>query len=374
MLRWLAILLLHSSFAHGEDVLDLAAKYNSAQKGVVKLETRKRQVLADIYAIEKETNKLVLQKTELGDKKLKLDGRLAEISKKIVEMEVQVREMIPDLVERLNFTDQVNSLPWFYTFLTSQSLNELDVTFEAAKQINKQQGDQLLTFVSLVEEMEDKKRELKKTALEIVQLQKSLKVKESAISSNQLNKKKILKNLERRLIAEKKSLKVIKGRGKRALKTSFFKDLDMLFGSSFFDKKGKLPEPIHRPVFHTYGLNQALLKDRVHLVHKGYFYQTFDSQPVTSVADGRIRFAGQVEGYGKVIVIDHGSRYYTVYANLNKLVGKRGQEVKPGQFIGETGFDHLQFGSGLYFEIRHFSQPQNPADWLQTKNEALANL
>lgn len=361
-------------YANETDVFDIAAKFTAAQKGLTQLEIQKRKILSDIYSIEKETNKLVLEKNELDDQKFKLDENLGYISQKIVSMETQVQAMIPELVERLSFTEQINSLPWFYSFLTSQSLMELDITVESAKWINKHQGSQVVEFVNLVKEMEIQKIELNKTALKIVKLQNVLKNKESDIEKNQVAKKSKLKRLEYQVEKEKRKVVTLKKKGKKALETSLFKDMTMLFGSGFFDLKGKLPHPIQAQIFHKYGLNKGLLHDRVALVHKGYFYQAIDSQPTVVVAPGKVKYAGPVNGFGRMVIVDHGSRYYTSYANLKSFKVKLNQELKGGAIIGLTGHDHMQFGKGLYFEIRHFSQPQDPEHWLQKPKEHLAQI
>ncbi len=375
ILRFSLVLFLIPTFAFAEeDVFDLAAKYNATKKDLNNLESQKRKVLSDIYTIEKETNKLVLKKTELDEEKLNLDGKLSNLSKQIVEIEGKVRILIPELVERLSFADKISGLPWLYTILTAQSLSELDTTFEIAEYINEQQGEKVIEFVKLMESLKKQKTELKKTALKIVLLKKELQSQEKLIEQNQKGKKAFLKNLEKRLLTETNNLKKIKGQGKKALRTSFFKDLSLLFGSRFFDQKGQLPHPIEAPLFHEYGLNQGLLPDRVQLVHKGYFYRTHGPKKAQSISGGRVRFVGPAKGFGQVVVIDHGSRYYSTYANLKSSQLKPNQEVKQGAVVGVTGFDHLQFGTGLYFEIRHFSQPQNPENWLKKPKEHLANL
>lgn len=370
----LAFFVLFASNLNAEDVFDLAARYNASKKDLNELESKKRKVMAEIYAIEKETNKLVLQKTELDEEKLNLDAQLANISRKIVEIEKQIESMIPELVERLAFAEQVNGLPWIYAMLTAQSLNELDTTFETARYINEQQSTKVFEFVELTEALSAKKKELNKTAIEIVKLRQTLRKKEAQIEKNQIDKKKFLTSLEKRLAAEQKNLKSLKGQGKAALKDSFFADLHILFGSGFFDQKGSLPHPVNKPIKHTYGLNKGLLADRIQLVHKGYFYQSEKSDEVSVVSDGRVRYVGPAKGYGQTVVIDHGSRYYTTYANLAEAKVKINQEVRQGDLVGVTGYDHLQFGPGLYFEIRHFSQPQNPEDWLKKSSKHLANL
>lgn len=361
------------SFAQDE-VLDLAAEYNKIKKGVTKLEEKKRRILSEIYNIEKETNKLVLEKNDIDEKKLKLDGQLSQTSKKIVSLQNEIQTLLPDLVERVGFAEHVNDLPWFYTFLTSQSLSQLDRTLTTAAHINEQQSETVLRFLDLIKELELNQKELNKVAVEIVSTQKSLKAKELQIEKRQVEKKKYLGSLESQLNRKKIDLKTVKGRGRRALNNSIFKDMEILFGSGFFDKKGQLPHPVQSSISHGYGLNKGLLSQSIQLIHKGYFYQTLWPKEVVAVASGRVRHSGQVPGHGYVVIIDHGSRYYTTYANLGETRVRVGEEIKSGSLLGLTGHDHLQMGPGIYFEIRHFSQPQNPETWLQKPKEQLATI
>jgi septal ring factor EnvC (AmiA/AmiB activator) len=365
-----------SLLARGDDeVFGLAAQYNAVKKNVTLLETKKRKVLAEIYSIEKETNKLVLEKTDLSEEKLQLDERLSTISQKIVGLERRAQSLVPELIDRLKFSNRISDLPWLYTIITAQTLGELDSTFETARHINKQQSAKIGEFVGLLKELRLRKAELNRTALGIVKLQKQLKTQEAKIETNQKNKKQLLSDLEAQIRSTQNNLQRIKGRGQQALKNSVFKDLDLLFGSQFFDQKGQLPPPINAPLFHGYGLNKGLLPNRIQLMHKGFFYRTLtDPQPVHAVSAGRVRYAGYAKGYGQVVILDHGSHYYTTYANLGETTLKTGDEVKTKQELGLTGHDHLQFGQGLYFEIRHFSQPQNPESWLKKSSKQLANL
>jgi len=86
---------------------------------------------------------------------------------------------------------------------------------------------------------------------------------------------------------------------------------------------------------------------------------------VFAVYGGTVIFAGYMSGYGKVIVVEHDQEYYTVTARLDDLLVREGDAVKQGQVIGTTGDLSTLFGQGLYFEVRHGAQPENPLDWIQ---------
>jgi septal ring factor EnvC (AmiA/AmiB activator) len=65
-------------------------------------------------------------------------------------------------------------------------------------------------------------------------------------------------------------------------------------------------------------------------------------------------------GYGKVVVIDHGSRIHTVLAHLGTLSVEKGQSVRPGQVVGAV--DH---SGRLYLEVRRGTRPVDPLAWLR---------
>ena len=46
--------------------------------------------------------------------------------------------------------------------------------------------------------------------------------------------------------------------------------------------------------------------------------------------------------------------------------------IKAGSEIGTTGSGGLRFEPGLYFEIRHFSEPLDPGKWLQENDQRIA--
>lgn len=360
--------------SHAEDVFDIAEKYNKKKNQVLDLESNKRKVLADIYKIEKETKSLVIKKAELDEEKAALDHRLSKISKDVVEIENELTELTPVLMDRLAFVEQINDLPWFYAFLTSQTVGELDRLVFSAKNMNESQVAEVNRFVELHAKLESQKKELTLTATQIVQLKKEILDQEKQVEKNQKVKSGILKRLERRISRNKVKLNSIKKAGRKAIVKSDMHELSLLFGTDFFDKKGKLQGPIQGPLTHEYGINKYLSKDQVQLFHKGHFYSVPQGTKVKTIGAGNVRFAGRIKGYGKALIVDHGGRYYTTYANLKKLKVKKGQVLKAQQVIGQTGNHHLQFAQGLYFEIRHFSEPQDPAKWLKGPSDQLATL
>ena len=86
--------------------------------------------------------------------------------------------------------------------------------------------------------------------------------------------------------------------------------------------------------------------------HEGVDYGAPIGTAVHVVGDGVVAFAGQQNGYGNVIQIQHSDNRMTVYAHLSKIDVARGQHVDQGQHIGDVGMTGWATGPHLHFEFR----------------------
>jgi murein DD-endopeptidase MepM/ murein hydrolase activator NlpD len=96
--------------------------------------------------------------------------------------------------------------------------------------------------------------------------------------------------------------------------------------------------------------------------HKGVDYAAKRGTPIRASGDGKVVFKGKKGGYGRVIMIQHGSKYTTVYAHLNSYNKKVrvGKKVKQGQTIAYVGSSGLATGPHLHYEFRVNGVHRNP--------------
>ena len=97
-------------------------------------------------------------------------------------------------------------------------------------------------------------------------------------------------------------------------------------------------------------------------MHKGVDYAAKRGTPIKAAGDGKISFRGRKGGYGRVVIIQHGGRYSTLYAHMHRFkkgmyVGKR---VKQGQVIGYVGSSGRATGPHLHYEFRVNGTHRNP--------------
>lgn len=96
--------------------------------------------------------------------------------------------------------------------------------------------------------------------------------------------------------------------------------------------------------------------------HKGVDYAAARGTPVRATSNGKIIFKGRRGGYGKVIFLQHGKKYTTVYGHLNGYAKgiRQGRRVKQGQVIGYVGSTGLATGPHLHYELRVNGIHRNP--------------
>ena len=85
---------------------------------------------------------------------------------------------------------------------------------------------------------------------------------------------------------------------------------------------------------------------------------------VRAAHGGKIMYNDTMRGLGRVIVIQHGDIYFTVYAFLSETLTRQGEAVARGQEIGRVGYYPALKGNGVYFELRRHQQPVDPESWL----------
>lgn len=86
--------------------------------------------------------------------------------------------------------------------------------------------------------------------------------------------------------------------------------------------------------------------------------------PLRAAKAGVVTFAGNMSGYGKIIIINHGNGYETRYAHLSVISTNVGEHVNQGDLIGKTGNSGRTTGPHLHFEIRVNGVPKNPMKYI----------
>ena len=121
--------------------------------------------------------------------------------------------------------------------------------------------------------------------------------------------------------------------------------------------------PIHKGYINsTFGYREDPFDGKVRF-HYGLDFAVNTGTKIYAPADGKVKFAGREGGFGKVLKIDHGNGYRTLYAHLSNINIKVGTDVKRGDLIAESGNSGRASGPHLHYEVHRYGAPQNPMDY-----------
>ncbi|QCL71035.1 peptidoglycan DD-metalloendopeptidase family protein [Neisseria subflava] len=219
---------------------------------------------------------------------------------------------------------------------------------EAQKKINHRENEQRLN--NLLKDLEKRKAEQRKAEAEA--RKKAAKARLAAAEKARKEQAAAQQKAE----AERAAMSTLTDEDMK-LQAPNTQGFTVSNANSFSRMQGRLKKPVNGTLAGLFGQDRGDGE-----VWKGVFYNTVPT-PVSSIASGTVTFAGELEGYSKVVVLDHGDGYVSIYSGLNEIDIAQNYAVNAGSKIGTSGT--LPSGeTGLYLEVRYNGQVMNPLSWI----------
>lgn len=142
--------------------------------------------------------------------------------------------------------------------------------------------------------------------------------------------------------------------------SSILSDYPITSEEPFSNLKGNLTWPVAGRLIHDFGQPRAGGK----VTWNGVVLAAPRGSEVRSIYHGRVVFADWLAGMGLLVIVDHGEDYLTLYGYNETTLKTAGDWVAPGDVIATVGDSGGQQQTGLYFEVRKGTRPQNPRQWV----------
>ncbi|WP_339251315.1 peptidoglycan DD-metalloendopeptidase family protein [Sporosarcina sp. FSL W8-0480] len=357
---------------------DIKKKENEIKAIEKKIDDFMKQILSlnkEIEATNANMNKVIDNINQTNEEIDKLKESIADLEKKIEERDVVLRERVRAMQvkgSKVSYLDVLLGANSFADFI--DRFSAVTTLMDADRDIMRRQQediDQLEVEKALVEkklaELEESKAQLEKlkASLEAQKKEKNKLIDQLEAEQEKLSQEKkdleeeyhdtieIEAELEKAVIAEQKRIaELARQEEERRRKAA---------AAAAAKKPGSLPNvssgfwtrPANGRVSSHFGW-------RVHPIfktkrqHRGTDVANSVGTPVVSAADGVVSYAGQMGGYGNVIMVTHSSNgniFTTVYAHLSKINVSVGQVVDKGSRIGALGNSGNSTGPHLHFEV-----------------------
>jgi len=134
-----------------------------------------------------------------------------------------------------------------------------------------------------------------------------------------------------------------------------------------YENKGKLPWPLEGKVITAFGFERHP-DFQTMVMNKGVeISPAKDKSLILAVQTGKVVYADYFQGYGNLLIVDHGMTYYSLYGHCAEFLVAVGDMVRTGQPVAMVGDSGSLKGECLYFEIRYKTKALDPLQWLKRR-------
>jgi septal ring factor EnvC (AmiA/AmiB activator) len=134
-----------------------------------------------------------------------------------------------------------------------------------------------------------------------------------------------------------------------------------------YERRGGLPWPLEGKVITAFGFERHPDFNTM-VMNKGVEISPAKGKTlILAVHTGKVVYADYFQGYGNLLIVDHGMTYYSLYGHCAEFLAAVGEMVRAGQPLAVVGDSGSLKGECLYFEIRHKTKALDPLQWLKRR-------
>jgi murein DD-endopeptidase MepM/ murein hydrolase activator NlpD len=319
----------------------------------------------------------------LGDRLAALESDLAAHRSRLSRLEARLREQVAmlqrltqqhavaqrRLEERLVELYESNEATELEILLQAQSFSDLLEQLDYFRAIGQQDKDIADTIKRLQGEMRVAKQQTAATKADVAEAtavlakkteeeraaRAALLARQAALAAARDSKESLLTDVKQQRHADEEDLETMQA-ASAAIAAQLAGSGASSGGGGEAPSSSGFIWPVSGPVTSGFGWRWGRM-------HEGIDIGAACGTPIRAAASGTIVYAGWMDGYGNIIIIDHGGGMGTAYGHQSAIyVG--GGSVSQGQTIGAVGSTGHSTGCHLHFEVRVNGTPVNPLSYL----------
>ncbi|WP_413292246.1 murein hydrolase activator EnvC family protein [Bdellovibrio sp. HCB185ZH] len=346
-----------------EKVEALTKDIEATKQKLADVEVKQRQVLSGLYEINKKIKKTVTERGSLSQQRELLEVNIKNLTEKVDELEAKAKVQRAQLAERLKAIYKLGGQPLARFILNADSSVSLDRNLKILGIVAQRDLELIKGYRHDVQDLQSKRKAIAQRLENLKAVEAGITTQEQKLVAEQSLKNKLLSGIRKSKMFAENKISDLKTKSAQ-YNIDDAGVFDTLFKASFLDSKGELPRPLAGVVTQKFGLMKG--KDHPYtLTSKGIFISAAKGSPVKSVFEGKVSYVGELPGFGNTVIVDHGDHYYSVYSHAEEIKVTAGEEITQAQVVATTGDASADNPSGLYFEIRHFSEPYDPQQWMK---------
>lgn len=380
------------------DLKEVRSQIESLRKGIADTEGKRataadqlKGVEQEISATQRELHALTIQRDKIQAALKDLSTQSKELESRLSGQQTQLEILVyrhylrgtPDTLHTLLNGDNPSQVTRDLYYLStigkarSQLVHEIEGTLQRKQALavkTKEQAQALATVEGRQREQHAKllaQREQRKVMLEKISAKISEQRREiGALQRDEKRLTQLIEQLAKALAAKATPRKETRPSGSSQAGSAHTPARELVNdstpeampGGGLAQAKGQLRLPVKGTVTNRFGAPRQEGN-----AWKGLFIRAGQGTSVHAIAGGQVVFADWMRGFGNLLIVDHGGGYLSIYGNNDALLKQVGDRLRGGDVVASVGNSGGNPESGLYFELRHNGQPQDPLKWVSLR-------
>jgi len=347
---------------------EISAQIKAIKKKISEEEKKKSSILSQLSQIRFQKkllrNEIALNQTKLKKANLELSSLEKEIpviQKRLQKEKESVKKILVALYKH-------GKIDYFELMLKVQNVTHFLTENKHLATLAKHQETLVSDYLNTLNQLEQSISKSEKKKNEINSLLLTSEQKNQELLAQEKKYQRLVNKINNNKESYQKTISELQERAEQ-LKNLMEKLLKN--PSSFpvklipmYEKKGTIPWPLSGKVISSFGLKRHPKFNTI-TKNNGIEISANDNPTVKSVHPGIVVYTDYFQGYGHLIIIDHGMSYYSLYGHCSGFLVKKGDAVHSGQPIALVEDNSSLSGTNLYFEIRYKTKPLDPLKWLK---------
>jgi len=356
---------------------DIKRKLAEAREKAAELGSQEKNVLAQLEHTSEQVGLARQVLTELRNKEGRLDREITTLNQSLLAAEARLVRQNAVMETRVRDIYKRGQLNDWEVLVSSGSLADVAKRYKFLNLITEQDDRLCRTIKGEKEAIIRSKSDREEKMVILAQVKGETEREAANLAKDEASQKRLLDKVRR----EKKSKEELAGElaasakrmqrlleeleRRRKAELQARREPAPLPGTTYIEQnRGGLGWPVDGTLYSEFGPKMHPRYNTV-IQNNGIDIKSRLGAPVRAVAGGRVAYAERFVGYGKMVLIDHLSGFYTLYGNLSDILVAAGSTVVNNQVVGTlgNGID----GPILHFEVRKGGKPVDPLEWLSKR-------
>jgi murein hydrolase activator len=336
-------------------------RLQALQREADRLAAQESTLLGDLRKLEIERQLRAEELKRLASDATKVEAESAKVAERMAVLETAERDQGPELRARLVEMYKLGQARYLRLILSTPDLRRLGQSARTVAVLAKLDRDRIASHQQTIAELKATRATLEQRRKELAALKASAeKAQAASIRAAQAradlvrdidNKRDLNAQLAGELQDAQQKLQAML----RAIAAGA--PVAEVASLPLRPFRGDLPWPVDGQLKRRF--NRASSSNGIEIAAE-------EGADARAVHDGVVAFAGTFDGFGNLVILDHGSQTFSLYGDLLDIRVTRGARVDHGRSVGTVG--PIPSGSaGLYFELRVDGQAVDPLQWLQKR-------